>query len=274
MSVTRTRRSLPRPGSAGHRATTAGLLWAGLAFAATAVILPGHAAGAQLAGPPRVEDACSVAIRAVEAGARLPPGLLGSIGRVESGRVDPGDGVVKPWPWTVNAEGRGMLFDSKAEAIAAVVGLQARGVTAIDVGCMQIDLAYHPAAFATLDDAFEPLRNVTYAARFLRELFAITADWPAATARYHSSTPDLGLPYMQKVLGMTAVRPCPPVPPRPRDQLAAAWGQTLVPAGRSDPGGWDRAPPLRATPPDGRRAPPRPAFAAGKCATALAALVR
>ena len=74
----------------------------------------------------------------------VPPQLLAAIGRVESGRRDPVTGVWGAWPWTINAEGSGSYFDTKAEAIQAVQALQARGVRSIDVGCMQVNLMHHP----------------------------------------------------------------------------------------------------------------------------------
>ena len=62
--------------------------------------------------------------------------------------------------------GRGHFYDSKAEAVAAVRAMQARGIQSIDVGCGQINLMHHPDAFANLELAFDPQANATYAARF------------------------------------------------------------------------------------------------------------
>jgi len=104
-----------------------------------------------------------------------------------------------PWPWTINAEGQGSFYDSKAQVIAAVRALQARGVRSIDVGCMQVNLMHHPDAFASLDQAFDPSANATYAAYFLNELHTQTNDWARATGHYHSGTPDLAAAYQAKV---------------------------------------------------------------------------
>src|SRR3984957_12497003 len=92
-------------------------------------------------------EQCRVAIAAAERVHAVPPQLLASIGRVESGRRDPGTGSWGAWPWTINAEGQGSYFDTEAEAIKAVQALQARGVRSIDVGCMQVNLMHHPNAF-------------------------------------------------------------------------------------------------------------------------------
>jgi hypothetical protein len=141
---------------------------------------------------------CRKAIRDAEQAASVPTQLMAAIGRVESGRPDD-NGVIHPWPWTINAEGEGHIFETKADAIAAVRALQAKGMRSIDVGCMQVNLMHHPNAFATLDQAFDPVTNATYAARFLTELHALTGDWAKATAFYHSATPDLGTDYARKV---------------------------------------------------------------------------
>ena len=164
-----------------------------------------------LAEPGRL---CRAAIQVAERGANLPPHLLSAIARVESGRRDPDSGAFHPWPWTINAEGRGQFFPTKAAAIAAVQAEQARGVRSIDVGCMQINLRHHPHAFATLEEAFDPVANARYAARFLTELNSTRNDWPRAASAYHSQTPEFADPYRARVMAAWAEeqgRPHPPV---------------------------------------------------------------
>jgi soluble lytic murein transglycosylase-like protein len=123
---------------------------------------------------------CRQGIGSAERGSGIPPHLLAAISRVESGRRDPVTGDWHPWPWTANAEGQGFFYDSKAEAVAAVRAMLARGIRSIDVGCMQINLMHHPDAFPSLDVAFDPQANAAYAARFLKELYAQTGDWTKA----------------------------------------------------------------------------------------------
>jgi soluble lytic murein transglycosylase-like protein len=155
-----------------------------------------------LAAPPPASPAriCESAIVSAETGARLPARMMQAIATVESGRLDPATSTVRPWPWTINAEGEGFFFATKQQAIEAVRALQARGVRSIDVGCMQVNLMFHPRAFASLDQAFEPTTNARYAARFLNELYASSRDWPTAIAAYHSETPSLGADYRQRVM--------------------------------------------------------------------------
>lgn len=144
--------------------------------------------------------ACRAAIAIAEVEAGLPGGLLGAIARTESGRRDPATGQVEPWPWALNVEGAGFHANSRAEGIAHIGAWQARGSRSIDVGCMQINLMHHPAAFASLEAALDPLANARYAARFLRELHQRAGgDWGQAIARYHSATPERGEAYRQRV---------------------------------------------------------------------------
>jgi hypothetical protein len=172
---------------------------------------------------------CRTAVDAAERGSRIPPHLLAAIGRVESGRRDPVTGAWHPWPWTVNAEGQGLFYESKAAAVAAVRSMQAQGMRSIDVGCMQVNLMHHPNAFASLEMAFEPQANATYAAQFLTGLFAQTGHWAMAAALYHSATPDLAADYQRKVLAAwpEEQRVAVPVGVSP---LARAWGATMTAA--------------------------------------------
>lgn len=93
----------------------------------------------------------------------------------------------------------GRFFPTKAEAIAHVRHLQARGITNIDVGCMQINLHHHPDAFDNLDTAFDPKANAAYAASFLSDLFGAHKTWGEAIRRYHSSNAKFNRPYHAKV---------------------------------------------------------------------------
>jgi hypothetical protein len=154
---------------------------------------------------------CDAAIAAAEQSAETAPGLLHAIGLVESGRRDPRTGERHSWPWTVSAEGVGTYYASKADAIGAVETLQARGITSIDVGCMQVNLFYHPTAFRSLDEAFDPAPNARYAARFLLSLYARTRDWPAAAAGYHSFTPEPAAQYAKLIAAVWAGAPVPVV---------------------------------------------------------------
>jgi hypothetical protein len=174
-----------------------------LSAAAAALIASGPAFAQRAAAPTVQADPaglCGPAIAAAERDHGVPPGLLGAIARVESGRSDPRTGQAVAWPWTINAEGQGRFFATKAEAVAATAALLGRGVRLIDVGCMQVNLHHHPQAFPNLEAAFDPAANTRYAGLFLRRLQAARGDWPTAAAHYHSATPEFGDVYRAKVM--------------------------------------------------------------------------
>jgi len=175
----------------------------------------------------RASDLCQTAIARNVPVTRLPANLLSAIGRVESGRLDPHDGNVKAWPWSINAEGRGYTFNTKSEAIAAVLAMRARSVMSVDVGCMQVNLMHHPDAFASLEEAFDPAVNVRYAAKFLGRLYAESGDWNTAAAHYHSRTPDLALAYQRKVLAQLPGAARVQAISVEQVSLTSAWASTL-----------------------------------------------
>jgi len=143
---------------------------------------------------------CTDAIARQDRTGQTPRHLLSAIALAESGRRHPVTKAAVPWPWAVMSEGRGRYLPTKAAAIAEVRGLQARGIRNIDVGCMQINLSYHPDAFDSLDEAFDPAVNVAYAAEYLRSLYDSQGSWQEAAGRYHSATPAHKIPYQQRVL--------------------------------------------------------------------------
>lgn len=149
-----------------------------------------------------VEDAkaCGVETARQEQRAAIPDHLLHAISLVESGRWDADHRVRFAWPWTVTGEGDGHFLPDKHSAVALVRQLQAKGVSNIDVGCMQVNLQAHPAAFRDLEQAFDPGANVAYAASFLVRLHDSTGSWPMAAAYYHSHTPVLAAAYETKVV--------------------------------------------------------------------------
>ncbi len=154
---------------------------------------PAHAA---------IDDAkaCGVETARQEQRAAIPDHLLHAISLVESGRWDADHRVRSAWPWTVTGEGDGRFLPDKRSAIDLVRQLRAKGVSNIDVGCMQVNLQAHPAAFRDLEQAFDPGANVAYAAAFLVRLHDSIGSWPTAAAYYHSQRPLVAAAYKTKVV--------------------------------------------------------------------------
>ncbi|MGS4946806.1 lytic transglycosylase domain-containing protein [Meridianimarinicoccus sp. RP-17] len=202
------------------------------------LILSAATAAPLLASAPDCEALAARA--AAERG--IPEGLLPSIARVESGR---GQGKLgrRAWPWTLNQAGKGMYFDTRAEAMDYLRAAVARGVRNIDVGCMQINYRWHGDQFDSLESMMDPVANTRYAARFLSELRARHGSWEVATGHYHSMTPERGRHYRGLVARVLGDMPSPsellarlenaasmPVPPSPDVPVTQVF-QGLMPRG-------------------------------------------
>lgn len=174
-----------------------GTLLAGGILLVLATIPDATARTAQKSLP--VQGLCAAAIDRQEARHKIPNKLLQAISMVESGRWDPQTRSKTAWPWTVTANGKGRFFPTKRAAIAHVMKLKGQGISVIDVGCMQVNLHYHPDAFKSLSAAFDPKRNADYAAKFLTKLKREHKFWRKAVQHYHSATPSKRVPYQNKV---------------------------------------------------------------------------
>ncbi len=188
----------------GHVAWIAGLLWlmsvcAGGAREDVSVASAAQQAGS-LAWAAQQSEFCTTALRRSEQRYHLPSSLLLSIARAESGRPISSPSDIRPWPWTIDADGNGLFFDSKIAAIGWMRN-QASHYSFVDVGCMQVDLHYHPGAFASVDDAFDPETNADYAARLLVALHNGEAggSWDVAVGLYHSHSALLAAEYRDRV---------------------------------------------------------------------------
>jgi hypothetical protein len=131
---------------------------------------------------------------------QIPSNLLQAVALTESGTWHKESKSLVPWPWTANLNGKSYYFKNKQEAVRVVKQMLEDGHKSIDVGCMQVNLYYHPDAFESLDDAFEPRENIAYAASFLKSNYKRHADWRNAVGAYHSETESLGMPYAARVL--------------------------------------------------------------------------
>ena len=147
----------------------------------------------------RVADLCLSAAKRAEQLAAMPEGMVTGIMLAETGRWSKERKRSYPWPWTVTSGTDAWFAASRADAIDVVRHLQAEGRTNIDVGCMQINLHWHPDAFDTIEQALDPVRNIAYGAAFLRELFDEQGSWSRAVAAYHSRDPERGDAYLARV---------------------------------------------------------------------------
>ncbi len=129
----------------------------------------------------------------------LPKDILHSISLQETRKPHSRHQIGVVWPWTINVEGKGFHFRTKKDAIRFVKNQLKEGKTSIDIGCMQINLKYHPDAFTSLDQAFSPRRNIAYAAQLLQSHYKRLRSWDKAVGQYHSSTHDRASNYQASV---------------------------------------------------------------------------
>ena len=145
---------------------------------------------------PALSALCYRAIDAVSERTGVPRNVMLAISLTETGRKMQGE--MRPWPWTVNMEGKGEWFDTRDAALAYVKRHFARGARSFDVGCFQINYKWHHQHFSSIEAMFDPMINTTYAARFLSELYAEKGSWPAAAGAYHSRTPKYANRYAKR----------------------------------------------------------------------------
>jgi len=165
--------------------------------------------GAFVASTTRAQEAdtpaemqCLRYLQSQERGHRIPQGLLTAISLAETGRPTGPDGALMPWPWTINVGGRGQYFETKEDAVAETRRLLDEGQRSIDVGCMQVNLRYHPNAFQNMEEAFDPAANVAYGAKFLTSLHQLQGSWSKAVERYHSSDDGRREQYRERVIAL------------------------------------------------------------------------
>lgn len=149
---------------------------------------------------PQPYEMCSIAISDVEKTHQIKENLMQTIASVESGRYVSSIKKRVAWPWSVHSQGKGYYYQTKEEAIQAVKEMQKQGITNIDVGCMQINLKYHGSAFSSLEEAFDPTKNVTYSAKFLKKLYKRNQSWEKTAMQYHSKNISKGTIYKNKLV--------------------------------------------------------------------------
>ena len=153
---------------------------------AALLVLAAPVAAAPVVASPDVSAVCDRAATLASRETGVPLSVLRAISVTETGRRQ--GGALRPWPWTVNMEGKGAWFDDMPQALAYIEKEMARGATSFDVGCFQINHRWHGENFASVRQMFDPMANAVYAARFLSNLHAELGDWSQAAGAFHSRT--------------------------------------------------------------------------------------
>jgi len=142
-------------------------------------------------------DLCDIATTRAASQEDVPLIVLKTISIAESGKNS--DGVLRPWPWTINVAGNGKWFKTREEALRFATRSHARGARSFDVGCFQINYKWHHQNFASIADMFDPFQNALYAARFLKALYKEMGSWDKASGAYHSRTPKYANAYKARL---------------------------------------------------------------------------
>jgi len=133
----------------------------------------------------------------------IPYKLLYSIGLQESQR-ELDNGLVVPWPWTLNIRGEGQYFDTSMEMQAAAFEALEQGITNIDVGVLQVNWHWHGRKMDSIVDLIRPENNLNVGASILREEHrkcgGTDLDWNCAVGRYHSYKDERAEDYTRKVM--------------------------------------------------------------------------
>ena len=175
-----------------------------------------------LANTARISEICRTSAEQAAERVGIPVEVLHAISLTETGRTM--GGTTRPWPWTVNMEGKGVWFDDPQEALDYARKHHARGARSFDVGCFQINYRWHGNAFQSIEHMFDPTSNAHYAARFLKSLHDEFGNWTKAAGAYHSRTPKFARKYearFERFLARATSEPSRPTEP-PRTVASAA----------------------------------------------------
>lgn len=115
----------------------------------------------------------------------IPPEILYAVALQESG-MRTQSGAIRPWPWTLNVEGRPKRYASRMQAWSALKEHIQHGKTLVDVGIMQVNWRYHKHKLVDAWRALDPYHNLKVGAQILHQRHTEDQDWPTAIGRYHS----------------------------------------------------------------------------------------
>ncbi len=116
----------------------------------------------------------------------LPAPLFYAVALTESGQRSLSQHRLRPWPWTLNVNGRGQFFASRKAAWRALQRALASDERSVDIGLMQINWRYHHQALGSAWQALDPYHNLRVGAAILRRCYAAEPDWWESLGCYHA----------------------------------------------------------------------------------------
>ncbi|MDC0434764.1 hypothetical protein OAM69_03885 [bacterium] len=122
--------------------------------------------------------------------AGVPYKLLYAVAIAESN--NPNEAAFEPWPWTLNVNGKGMYFATKAEAVVTLTRELGKGTRNIDICAGQINYRYNHHLIPDINKALDLKPCLAAATHVLNrelrycKLKLRKRDWWCAVERYHS----------------------------------------------------------------------------------------
>ncbi len=116
---------------------------------------------------------------------QMPADVLYAVALTESGQtID--HGRFRPWPWTLNVEGKPKRFNSRNAACRELNRQLTQGIRSIDIGIMQINWRWNQQRLRNPCQALLPYTNLHHGAALLKAAYSVKHTWPAAVGHYHS----------------------------------------------------------------------------------------
>lgn len=143
--------------------------------------------------PSRIASICEAAASQAAQRYGIPVSVMQALTLTETGRKL--NGQMRPWPWTINYDGRGYWFENLAQAYDFVLNKIPKHKESFDLGCFQINAKWHGDAFGSKREMLDPNLNADYAARFILSLLPEFRTWEKAAGAYHSRTPKFAQRY-------------------------------------------------------------------------------
>ena len=128
----------------------------------------------------------------------LPAEIPYAIALTES-RRSLGDNRERPWPWTLNIQGKGFFFPTREAALAKLKAVLAAGIRNVDIGLLQINWRAHHDRLKTPENALDPYANLQAGIAILFDEIRATGDLWRAIGQYHSHTPARSARYAARV---------------------------------------------------------------------------
>lgn len=134
----------------------------------------------------------------------VPLAILLALTLAETGQSTFNKGSLSAWPWAVQSGQQGNWFPDSRSAISFIKSLVEQGRSNIDIGCFQLNVHWHGAAFQNIEEMISPNNNALYAAGFLQRLYQQTGDWRSAVGRYHSNNAERAEGYIRRLKSLYA----------------------------------------------------------------------